>query len=180
MRFGDPKEFAIDAYHEPSGSEWVGFGRMCIHVDSIPLGNLAEEHCSLFHAVDRFRELSGAVATLWDDSFAGLSDSQIFAVIDDALYIGSEPRWERYGRFDFLTGTGEQFDDHKAFIVYPPDRRIHILWQSRDGTFASGVCSSATFRGVAESFVNWFDEQVGPSRQPPNQAIQRTAPRSDA
>lgn len=179
MRFGDPTEFAIDAYHEPTAPEWTGFGRMCIYAEGIPLGDLGEEHCSLFHAADRFRELSGTVETLWDDSFAGLSDALIFAVIDDALYISSESRWQRYGKFDFLTNTGEQFDDHKTFIVCSPDRQVHILWQSREGSFGSGVCSSATFRDVAKAFVVWFDGQVGPPRQPPNQAMQRTAGRSD-
>jgi hypothetical protein len=178
MRFGDPTEFAIDAFHEPAGPEWAGFGRMCIYVESVALGDLSDKHCSLFHVVERFREISTSAEALWDDSFTGLSDPQVFAVLDDALFIGSEPQWERYGRFDFLTNTGEQFDGFKTFIVCSPARQVHVLWQSRDGSFGSGVCSSAAFRGVAEAFVVWFDEQVGPSRQPPNQSLEPTAGRT--
>lgn len=122
MHFGDPTEFAIEAFHEPAGPDWAGFGRMCLYAEGIPLGDLSEEHCSLFQAADRFRELGNTVESLWDDSFAGLSDAQIFALLDDALYIGNEPRWERYGKFDFLTNTGEQFDGFKTFIVCSTDR----------------------------------------------------------
>ena len=55
MTFGDPKDFAIEAYHEPSGPQWAGFGRMAIDIQGVRLGDIRENHCSLFHAVDRFR-----------------------------------------------------------------------------------------------------------------------------
>ena len=178
MRFGDPQDFAIEAYHEPASPEWAGFGRMCIHVQGARVGDEREEHCSLFHAVDRFRDLSRSIDGLWDTGFAGLSDAEIFGLLDDALYISSESRWDRFGKFDFLTNTGEQFDGFKTFIVCFPDRHVHILCQSRDDTFGFGVCRTATFRDVAESFVIWFDGQVGPPREPPNQTMERTADRS--
>src|SRR5688500_6256783 len=98
MSFGEPAELAIEAYHEPSGPEWAVFGRMCITVQGIRLGDIREKHCSLLHATDRFRKLHPTIATLWDESFTGLSDTEIFAVVDEALYIGVEPGWERYGR----------------------------------------------------------------------------------
>lgn len=180
MRFGDPTEFAIDAFHEPAGPEWAGFGRMCIYFGSTPLGELSEEHCSLFHAADRFRELGSAIESLWDDSFAGLADADIFSLLDDALYVGSESQWERYGRFNFLTGTGEQFNDFKTFIVCSPDQWVRILWQSHDGKFTSGACSTALFRDVANAFVVWFNGQIEQPRQLPIQAMQRSASRSES
>jgi hypothetical protein len=161
MTFGQPSDFAIEAYHEPSGPQWAGFGRMAIDVQGVRLGDIRENHCSLFHAVDCFRQAFAVIERLWDESFASLSDAEIFGLIDHALYIG-EPTGSgpAYSRFDFLTNTGEQFDDAKTFIICRPEGRVHILYQLRDGTFGAASCSVSSFREVAESFVRWFDEQV--------------------
>ncbi len=161
MIFGQPSDFAIEAYHEPSGPQWAGFGRMAIDIRDVRLGDIRENHCSLFHAVDRFRQVYSTIETLWDESFSGLSDAEIFRLIDHARYIG-EPTESGpdYSPFDFLTNTGEQFDDAKTFIVCRPDGRVHILYQLRDGTVGSASCPVSSFRQIAESFVRWFDEQL--------------------
>jgi hypothetical protein len=160
MRFGDSIEFAIEAYHEPSGIEWAGFGRMCIEVQGAWIGDIHETHCSLFHAVDRFRVLSTTIQTLWDDAFIGLSDVEIFAALDNALYKVGRRDWERFGRFDFLTNAGEQFDDTKTFIVCRPDGHVHVFYQFRDGRIGSSSCRVDSFRNAARSFVVWLDDQV--------------------
>ncbi len=160
MTFGQPTDFAIEAYHEPYGPEYGGFGRMCIHIQGVQLGDIRENHYSLFDATDQFRQRYPSIETFWDESFAGLTDAEIFAALDHALYIGEESGWERYGRFDFLTNSGEQFDDSKTFIICRPEGRVHILYQLRDDTLGSGSCSAQTFRSVAEAYVPWFDEQV--------------------
>jgi hypothetical protein len=162
MIFGEPTDFAIEAYHEPYGAAYGGFGRMCIHVQGVCLGNIRENHCSLFHATNRFRETHANLEKLWDESFTGLSDAGIFAVLDEELYVGEGESggWERYGRFNFLTNTGEQFDDSKTFIVCRPNGRVHILYRLRDDTRGSASCTVEPFRAVADSYVRWFDEQV--------------------
>jgi hypothetical protein len=160
MIFGQPSEFAVEVYHEPHSSSWGGFGRMCIHVQGVQLGDICENHCSLFHATDQFRKLYLCVETLWDESFVGLTDTEIFAVVDHALYLGEESEYERFGRFDFLTNTGEQFDDAKTFIVCRPHGQVHILYQLLDNTFGSGSCSADSFRSVIGAYVPWFETQV--------------------
>ena len=90
MTFGQPTDFAIEAYHEPYGPEWGGFGRMAIDIQGVRLGDIRENHCSLFHATDQFRKLYPSVETLWDESFASLSDAEIFAAVDRALYLADE------------------------------------------------------------------------------------------
>ncbi len=167
MTFGDTKDFAIEAYHEPSGPQWGGCGRLCIHIRGTRLGNIRDNHCSLFHATDRFRELSGVVASLRDESFTGLSTHEIFAIIDRELYTGelSDNR-SSYTAFDFLTNTGEMFDATKTFIVCNPDGHVHILYQLRDDLFGSGSCSVSTFRRIADAYVAWFDEQVRTTAPP--------------
>lgn len=167
MIFGKPTDFAIEAYHEPSGPQWGGFGRMAIDIQSVRLGDIQENHCSLFHATDRFRELYPIIATLWDESFTDLSDIAIFGLIDHARYTGEPSELEtRYQPFDFLTNTGEQFDHAKTFIVCRPGGRVHILYQLRDGSVGSGSCPIESFSHVAESFVRWFDEQIRTSAPP--------------
>ena len=161
MIFGQASEFAIEAYHEPAGPQWNGFGRMAIIIQGMQLGNIREEHCSLFDATDRFRELCSIIDTLWDESFTGLSDSDIFQIIDRARYTGYLPDLsERYGRFDFLTNTGEQFNGIKVFIICRPGGLVHVLYQFRNNVFGSGSCSVGLFRDVSTSFVCWFDKQV--------------------
>ncbi len=164
MTFGDPNDFAIEAYHEPPGPEWKGkgFGELCIHLQGTPLGDIDEEHCSLFHATIRFRELANTIDSLWDESFSGLSDAEIFELLDRELY-ADEPseNSRRYQRFNFLTNTGKMFAQWKTFIVCAPTGRVHILCQVRDGTSASGSCDVRTFQAVAEAYVRWFDEHVG-------------------
>ena len=40
MTFGDSKDFAIEAYHEPSGPQWGGFGRMAIDIQGVRIGDI--------------------------------------------------------------------------------------------------------------------------------------------
>ncbi len=160
MTFGKPADFAIEAYHEPYGPEWGGFGRICIHIQSVRLGDIRENHSSLFHAADRCREMYPTIETLWDESFAGLSDAEIFAAVEHDYRATKNSDWERFGRFYFLTFTGEPFDGYNIMAVCRPDRRVHILYRLPDDTFGSASCSVGSFRYAAESFVLWFDEQV--------------------
>lgn len=170
MTFGNPEDFAIEAYHEPAGPQWGGFGRFCIHVQGTRLGNIRDNHCSLFDATNCFRELIGlpmrpegrhTIETLWDDSFTGLSDIEVFALVDHALFTGNpSDDLPEYAPFNFLTNTGEMFNGTKTFIACSPDGSVHILYQLRDDTLGSGTCSVETFRMVADAYVRWFDEQV--------------------
>lgn len=167
MIFGDPTDFAIEAYHEPSGPHWGGFGRMCLHVQGMVLGDIRENHCSLFHATDRIREVAADVESLWDESFTGLSDMEVFALINREIYTdeGSE-NGPRFWGCNFLTGTGEVFDGSKTFIIFRRPDRVHILYCLRDGTLGSVSCSATTFRRVADAYVSWFDEQVRATAPP--------------
>jgi hypothetical protein len=167
MTFGDPMDFAIEAYHEPSGPQYAGFGRICLHVQGLVLGDIRDNHCSLFNATDRIREVATDFGSLWDESFTGLSDAEVFALIDRELYSdqGSEDG-QRFWVCDFLTNTGEMFDDSKTFIVFRAPDRMHILYCLRDDTLGSASCSATTFRRVADAYVNWFEEQVRTTAPP--------------
>jgi hypothetical protein len=159
MIFGNSSDFAIESYHEPSGPKWGGFGRFCIYVGGTQIGNIRDNHCSLFHATDQMRQSANMLESLWDDSFAGLSDVEIFALLERGIYIGG-PSGRDYWRFDFLTNTGEMFNGVKTFIICDPSGSVHILYRFRDDTQGSGQCSAQTFRDVVGVYGSWFDEQV--------------------
>ena len=164
MTFGDPEEFAIEAHHEPSGPEWAGFGRMAIDIQGVRIGNIREAHCSLFHAVTRFQQVCSGIESLWSESFEGLSDAEVFGLID-TRYSG-DPCEEDFSRCDFLTNTGEPFDDAKVFIVCRPCGDVQILYRVGNGPIGSGSCSASSFPEIAEAFVGWFDEQVRTTAPP--------------
>ncbi|RYD36629.1 MAG: hypothetical protein EOP86_05475 [Verrucomicrobiaceae bacterium] len=130
------------------------------------IGDITTEPSLLLLAAERFRVLHPAVDSLWDTSFAGLSDSGIFTILDRALYAGGDSGWKRYGRFEFLTNAGKPFDGHKSFIVRRPDGRVHILYQLPDGTSGSASCRVRSFRSAAGNFVDWFGGQLWGSEAP--------------
>ncbi|MDB6023133.1 MAG: hypothetical protein JWQ04_2990 [Pedosphaera sp.] len=167
MIFGEPADFAIEAYHEPYGPEYGGYGRMCIHMQGTRIGDIRENHCSLFAATARFRELLNNIETLWDESFAGLPDAELFGSLLHALYEDHgqsleemKADWKRLGKYVFLTNEGEQFDDFNTIIFCRPGGTVQVLYRNREDAFGSVFCRVESFRNVTESFVRWFDEQV--------------------
>ncbi len=161
MLFGEPNDFAVEIYHEPSSPSWLGFGRMRIFFQGISIGEIEEQHCSLFHAVERISEVAKALPTLWDTRFSQHTDEEIFSWLDAILFSGeiSDTDEKNIHRFDFLTNTGEQFDDSKTFIVSCPDGNVRILFV-KEGKFGSATCQASTYLSVAASLYHWFKEET--------------------
>jgi hypothetical protein len=159
MYFGKADDFGIESYHEPSELKWAGCGRLAMDIQSVRIGDIRENHCSLFHSVDCFRNTLAIIESLWDETFNGLSDLEIFHVLNRALYDCDESS-DTFLPFDFLTNTGEHFDDAKTFIICRPSARLHILYQWNDETIGSASCSLESFRHTTRAFVAWFDHQV--------------------
>ena len=162
MIFGNPNEFALEAYHEPSGPKWAGYGRFCLHINGVAVGDIRDNHCSLFAITDRIRRVSETITQLWTEDFDGLSDAKIFHLIDRDIYTDHPPLniETSLGECDFLTNSAEMFNGTKTFIICSPDSIVHLLYRLRDDTIGSGHCSVQTFRSVAYAYVHWFDEQV--------------------
>jgi len=168
MIFGTPSDFAIEAYHEPSGPEWGGCGRLCLYIRGVPVGDLRDNHCSLLAVTDCFREFADKIETLWSAHFAGLSDAEVFRLIDRARY-SDEPSsglGSDFAAFDFLTNSAEMFDNIKTFIFCEPGGVVHILYRLPDDSFGSGTCSVESFRSVVAQYAHWFDEQVRTTAPP--------------
>lgn len=176
MIFGNPEDFAIEAMTEmhlvaPS-AVW---GRMCVHIGTVVLGDFSDEHCGLYCAYRGFKELLNTNTRLWDESFDGLSREQIHDLVRNAIY-GNDDRAmdtiladsRRYRRFDFLTNWDEQFDGFASVIVQEDATTTTILHRPHSafarkrepGPFVVAICSTIGFRNACASLVEWFDREA--------------------
>jgi Immunity protein 42 len=163
MIFGDPADFAVEAFHEPLESRFRGFGRLCIHVQGLALGDIEEEHCSLFHSADDLERLAADAAGLWDASFEGHSDKSLFELLAYTLfdYHGQtdaeiDQAYVRYGRYSVLTNSGEHFDGFNIFVVCREFSRAHFLFRRPDNSIGSRDCSLKMLCDAIQQFQNWF------------------------
>jgi hypothetical protein len=139
---------------------------MALHIAGVTIGDVNEDHCSLAHAADVLRVLVGSIGSVWDRSFEDHSDAEIFALLDRELYVDYgqsekdiETAQRRYGRFDFLTNTGEQFDNFKTFLYAHPSGSVHILYQKPNGSIGAAECRIDSFVAASKAFLQWFDAQ---------------------
>lgn len=166
MIFGDPRTFAIEAHHEPIDSGPRGFGRMALHMSNTAVGDITEKDCGLGGAAEQLREILLTDGPFWDPSFASLADTEIFALLDRALYVDEgqsdaqvRDDAERYARFNFLPNAGEPFDGYKSFIFKEPGGDVVILVRNPDDAVASARCGPREFRSACQAFVAWYDAQ---------------------
>lgn len=164
MLFGDPTNFAVEIYCDATEPRWLGFGRMCVFVGGMRLGNLEEQHCSLFHAVERLAEVARSLTELRDHDFSSSEPEAVFSYLDRALYVGEAIPGKELHRFDFLTNTGEPFDHEKSFIYATSQGTLCVVAQRRDGSLASAVCSSSAFEQATAELVLWFNNHVRRTR----------------
>ena len=161
MIFGNPATFAVEIYHEPHGPGSKGFGRMCLHLQGLVLGRSDEQNCSLFHAVARITEISAGLSSQWDERFAGHSDEEVFSWIDAVLYTGEiEGPDDELQRFDFLTNTGEQFDNYKSFVFCLPEGEVCMPFSGPDGVVRTARVRAEEFRKVASELERWFRNET--------------------
>ncbi|MHA3774784.1 hypothetical protein ACXR0O_24950 [Verrucomicrobiota bacterium sgz303538] len=119
--------------------------------------------------------MSNHLDELWDEEWAGLNDLDAWNFLDAALYgchgdvrIEDDRTLEemsrdgrRYGKFNFLTNWGEQFDGgFKSFLLCPPQRPIRVLSRAFPKGLGLGVDVSRTgFLEAVHAFAQWFEEQ---------------------
>ncbi len=176
MLFGSRDRFAIESMTEPylraPSQVW---GRMRIWCEGTEIGDYSDEHCGLFDAYAGFRELRELLAWNWMSEFNGLSDKDLWNLLDGALFgyhgdveipdsrtvekCGAD--WLRYGKFSFLTNWGKEFDKNgKSFIVCRPDGVVRILNRSlgNSSVFSSEVPLAEAIDAI-QKFVDWFQSE---------------------
>lgn len=178
MLFGDRRTFAIEAMVEPHlQAPSAAWGRLCIWCEDVCIGDFAEEHCGLYDSYDGFRSVLANLHSLWRAEFADLSDRDLWNLLDEKLYghhgdVAIEDNRtmaqitqdaQTYGRFNFLTNWGEQFDrDGKSFIVCTPEQQVRILNLSLPPS--KGIALRVSMFPVSASiraFLKWFEGEAG-------------------
>lgn len=176
MLFCDPSEFAIEAMIEPDLEvPSLPWGRMCLRIGKLTLGDYAESHCGLGQAYSHLKELAALQSRLWDDSFKAMSLEQIYDTVNDAIYTDDDSTLEqietdlqRYADFDFCTNWGEQFDGYSAVIVSPNEATLAVLHRpindqslsiQRSSNFVQAHCSHEAFTSAVEAFAIWYDSE---------------------
>ncbi|HEY2787299.1 MAG TPA: hypothetical protein VGJ05_20235 [Fimbriiglobus sp.] len=171
--FGDRTDFAIEAGVEPAlHTAGIVWGHMCVWCHGVPLGKLNESYCGLYHAYSEFAWLADNLGTLWADELAGLDDVAVWNFLDGLLY-GYHGEVEvpdartleecerdavRWGRFNFLTNWGEQFDGFKSFLLCPPGDTARIFSRRLPANFGRGVSVSRVgFETSSAEFARWFE-----------------------
>lgn len=173
--FGSRAEFAIEAGIEPDlcppSTVW---GHMCVWCRGIALGDIEDRYCGLGSAYERLGEVVSSIDHLWAEELVGLEDVAAWNFLDGLLYgyhgdveladarTLEECRRDavRWGRFNFLTNWGEQFDGHKSFIMRPPSGPVRILSRRLPGNMGLSVeVSRDGFVAAVEGFARWFEEQ---------------------
>jgi hypothetical protein len=173
--FGDRADFAIEAGVEPdrhtAATVW---GHMCVWCRGVPLGNVNNPYCGLYHAYCEFAWLADNLGSLWADEFTGLDDVGAWNFLDGLLYgyhgdveLADVSTLEecdrdalRWGRFNFLTNWGEQFDGYKSFLLCPPGDSARILSRRLPPQMGRGVSVSRFgFESAAAGFARWFEAE---------------------
>jgi hypothetical protein len=173
MILGDPNNFAIEVEIDPNlvapSAVW---GRMCIHINRLVLGDFSEGGCALYPAYRHFEFLSWETAPLWDHAFKRLTLEEIHDIVRDTLYgddKGSPAATQystlRFRQFDFLTNWGEQFDGYASVIIQPTWDTVTVLHRPHSdlpqrrlpGEFVTAACTHDGFVDACNKFVEWFD-----------------------
>jgi len=173
--FGDKADFAIEAGVEPDLTPPTAvWGHMRVWCRGIPLGDINDRHCALYDACCMFRWLARHIDELWAPEFAGLDDLAACNLLDGLLYgyhgdvevhddrtvEECKADWTAWGRFDFLTNRGEQFDGCKAFLLRPPGGPVRILSHRFPAGLGYSIdVSLSAFKEASNAFVRWYEEQ---------------------
>ncbi len=172
--FGDKADFAIEAGVEPDSHTHDLWGYMCVWCCGVPLGDLEERYCGLGFAYRQFVGLAERLDSLWAPELEGLDDVAAWNFLDGLLYgyygdveladtrTLAELRRDaaRWGRFDFLTNWGEQFDEYKSFLLCPPGEVARVLSRRLPTHMGRGVSvSRQRLASAAIGFAAWFKSQ---------------------
>lgn len=173
--FGDRDDFAIEGGIEPDGhTSGTVWGHMCVWCRGVQLGDLDKRYCGLHLAYGELAWLTDNVSGLWADELVGLDDVAAWNFLDGLLYgYHGEVETEdsrmlvqcrldaaRWGRFNFLTNWGEQFDGYKSFLLCPPGDSIRVLSRRLPPHMGRGVSVSwPGFVTAVSGFVAWFESE---------------------
>jgi hypothetical protein len=161
MLIGDLRDFAIEVMVEPDlkvpSAVW---GRMCVHIGNTTLGDFDNHYCALYSAYRSFEWHAKHDDRLWDEMFDNMLPEEIHDTVYQANYGDDDRTMDqikrdslRFGRFDFLTNWGEQFDGYSSVIISPNVDTMMILHRSYVDTDSN--------RRLADDFVMAYCTRSG-------------------
>jgi hypothetical protein len=169
MLIGDTSDFAIEVMVEPDleipSSVW---GRMCVHIGNVTLGDFDDSYCALYPAYLSFKWHTQQTNRLWHERLENLSPEEIHDMVHFSIY-DVDDETGPLTEFDFLTNWGEQFDGYSSVIVSPTRENMMILHRpylepddSRrlSDDFVIAYCTHFGFIDAAKGFVSWFDSEA--------------------
>jgi len=159
MFFGDRQRFGIEIIPQSELTSSQIVGQFCLYVGGLQLGELKEEHCSLNQAIERIQETVNGIDSYWNAKFQGHSEEEIFAWLDAVLYSGEiSDDVESLSKFDFLSNTGEQFNNIKSFIYRTPAGKVHILFTDKNDCLNAASCDLSDYLSVSAEFFDWLSK----------------------
>ena len=163
MLFGDKNVFGIEIYINPDQDGYDIWGRSCIHICGSQVGDIEDPHCGLNDFFVTLNSRAQSARGLVHASFQGLTDREVFEALRNHLYDGPErdlavlrANATEFGKFDFLTNVGENFNDWCSFLFTRDHENLTILTQRFDETPLSFSVPMDAFEQTVRSFVNWM------------------------
>ena len=162
MKFGNPETFAVEAIVQPIGRH-IGFGQIRVLVGDLELGDFSIEHCSLHHPIEDLERLVNEAPLQWDVTFEGLTEIQIYELLNNALFMDAGQSEEqvatdscRYRRFSLLTNSSEHFDGFKVF-AYCKSSIIYFVARLPNDDIKAASCAFAPLVRTISELRAWFD-----------------------
>ncbi len=141
------------------------FGRMCVWARGQRLGDLEEPACMLNVTANHLSGVVKRLPSLHEPAFASLSDTELFELLDRALYEDDDRTSEevaadaaKFFKFDFLTNGGESFDRSKSFIA-ASNGELRLLFKDSPKGLVSARVSVTEFANTVAAFVAWVQSE---------------------
>lgn len=157
---GDPAVAALEFEIEsPADPAWLN-GHFRLHLRGEAVGNW-DDLATVRGIAHWWRSLADDQTTQrWDERLAGLDDSAMFRLLDDAVYGGGEVfTWEDriYGRFHIDQLGMSSFDLYRVLLIEPPDEGQKVIWQLREDPPRSAQLPARTLQDLGRRFVQLID-----------------------
>jgi hypothetical protein len=165
---GDKSEFAIQVMSEPDlkppSAVW---GRMCLWVKGIQLGDFNNSHCGLCQCVHHLNQVLEILDELWSNSFNNKSDKEIFNFLKTAWLdpgfddFGASNECSQYHKYNASYGFAEMFDSEGMFFILTmPNNILKFLYQPNESSdIKSLAIDKELFTNTVIKFNSWYVEQ---------------------
>ncbi len=166
---GNKSEFAVQVMTEadltPPSAVW---GRMCLWVNNISLGNFNEEHCGLYQCVHHLNEVATSLELLCGDAINNKSDIDAYNFLKSAWLepnsndFGEPNEASQYHKYNISYGLAEMFDKEPIFfLINTSNGHLKLLRQSTtNDDISSHIINKKVFTNVIAELNTWYMQQA--------------------